>query len=112
MTLLRVLQYLVIANGVVLTLVAVRVIATYSAVWAMTPEVKRKQLPLHVWLIASSYLIYVASTTWLLVVTPVYGISRTIFYGAAGLIGQFALFNVLSYERRKLTAATSFQDQD
>lgn len=110
MTLLRFFEYLVILNGAILIAQSVRVIAVYSTVYALTKG-DRRQLPLHVWLIATSFLIYVIGTSLLLVVSPdIYALSRVIFYGVAGAIGQYALFNVLAYERRRYSEATNFMD--
>lgn len=112
MSALRILQLLVIANSVLLVIQSVRVIAVYSAVFTLTKG-SRRQLPLHVWLIALSYLIYSSTTGYYLFSTPIpnaYG--RTLLYGTAGIIGQYALFNVLSYERRKYTEATNYIEPD
>lgn len=106
----RILQYLVLLNGFILAVQSIRVIATYSAVYSLTKGPKR-QLPLHVWLIATSYLIYALSTSFFLVVGGQQNaLGRVIFYGTAGLIGQYALWHVLSYERRRYSTVTNFQD--
>lgn len=109
---IRIIQYFVIANAFFLVIQSIRVIATYSAVYTLTKGDKR-QLPLHVWLIATSYLIFVLSTTYFLVVAGAPNAeARTLFYGSAGLLGQYALWNVLSYERRRYSKVTNFQDPD
>lgn len=112
MTALRILQLLVVLNAVGLIIQSVRIIAVYSSIHAVT-EGPRGQLPLHVWTIATSYLIFVCGTSYLLVVDPSFhGITRVVLYGAAGVMGQYALWNLLSYERRRLTAATNFGTDD
>lgn len=113
MSYIRLLQYFVIVNAAVLIVQTARVIAVYSAVYSLTPKNVRRQLPLHVWLIATSYLIYVCGTTYLLIVngSTFAALARTVFYGLAGAIGQYALWNVLVYERRRYSLATSYTDQ-
>ena len=107
---LRALQYLVIGNAVLLIVQTVRVIAVYSAVYSLTENRARRQLPLHVWLIASSYLIYLLGTTYFLALAGQQNAgARSVVYGIAGLIGQYALWNVLSYERRQYSKVTNFQ---
>jgi lysylphosphatidylglycerol synthetase-like protein (DUF2156 family) len=110
---IRILQYLVIANGLLLVLQSVRVIAVYSAVYSLTKNKDKRLLPLHVWLMAISYLIFVGTTSFYLLTAPTQNATgRTVLYGVAGLLGQYALLNVLRYDRRKISAATNFQDPD
>lgn len=113
MTIVRTVQYLVIANALFLVFQSVRVISIYSAVYTLTKG-KKRQLPLHVWLIAVSYMIYVLATTYFLYVNGAeqQSLSRAIFYGVAGIIGQVALWNVLSYERRRYSEVTNVTDED
>lgn len=112
MSAIRILQLLVCANAALLVIQSIRVIATYSAVYAVT-EGPRRQLPLHVWLIATSYLIFVLGTTYFLLVSgQPNALTRVILYGAAGVVGQFSLYNVLSYERRRYSEYTRFTDPD
>lgn len=110
---IRTIQYLVMANAALLILQSVRVISVYSAVYSLTKGPKR-QLPLHVWLIATSYLIYVLGTTYLLYVNgeEVETILRTVLFGVAGLVGQYALWNVLQHEHRRYSKVTNFVDED
>lgn len=114
MNAIRFIQYLIIANALLLIIQTVRVIAIYSAVYSLTKDQGKKQLPLHVWLIATSYLIYVLGTTYFLYINGAQyqSLSRAIVYGTSGLIGQYALWNVLQYDRRRLSEATSFQDDE
>jgi hypothetical protein len=108
---MRVVQYIVIANALLLILQTVRCIATYSAVYSLSERNWRRQLPLHVWLVSTSYLMYLATTTYYLYVTPEpSGVSRTVLYLASGLIGQYALWNVLSYDRRRYSSETNFSE--
>lgn len=108
---INILRYLVLANAALLIVQSVRVISVYSAVYSLTSGPKR-QLPLHVWLIATSYLIYAAGTSFFLITGIGHELSRTLIYGAAGLLGQYALHQVLQYDRRKLTAATNFSEDE
>lgn len=110
MSTVRFVQYLVMANAVLLVAQSLRVISIYSAVYTLTKGPKR-QLPHHVWLIATSFLIYVLASTYFLWTTPAFqGLGRAVLYGIAGLIGQYALWNILSYERRRYSSATNFMD--
>lgn len=114
MSIIRFIQFVIIVNAVGLILQSVRVIATYSAVYTLTKDHHRRQLPLHVWVIALSYLIYVISTTYFLYVNgeTVQVLPRTILFGASGVLGQYALWNVLKYDRRRYSQATNFMDSD
>lgn len=113
MSIVRFMQYCVAANAVLLIVQSVRVIAVYSAVYSLTPDISKRQLPLHVWLIATSYLIYVIATTYFLLFVPTsYALSRVLLYGAAGLLGQYSLWNVLQYDRRRYSRLTNFVDDD
>lgn len=108
---IRLLQYVIVVNSLLLVGQCVRVIATYSAVYHLTPDKHRRQLPLHVWLIATSYLIFVLATTFYLFVNGApNALGRAIFYGTAGLIGQYALWQVLQYDRRRYSRLTNFTD--
>lgn len=100
------LRILLVVNSLILVVQSVRIIAVYSAIYSLTSGPKR-QLPLHVWLIAVSYLIYVLGTTYFTFTIHFQGQTfvRNYIYIVAGLIGQYSLWNVLSYERRKFTAA-------
>lgn len=110
---LRWAEFLVALNGVILTIQSIRVVATYSAVYSLSEKNWRRQLPLHVWLIALSYGIYAASTTYFLLVGGQQNaLGRTLFYGTAGLIGQYALWQVLGYERRRYSKVTNFIDPE
>lgn len=112
MTLTRILQWIVVGNSALLMVQTVRVISVYSAIFSLTRG-KKRQLPLHVWMIATSYLIYSTVTGYLLATTPEpNGFWRAIFFGTAGLIGQYALWNILSYDRRRLSVASTMEDMD
>lgn len=106
----EVLLWAVIANAVLLLLQTIRVISVYSAVYTLSPKDWRRQLPLHVWLMATAFFIYVGGTTWFLLVGAGHELSRGIIYGTGGLIAQYALWNILKYDRRRYSAATNFQD--
>lgn len=103
-------RYLVIGNAVLLVGQAVRVIAVYSSVYVVSRGTSRR-LPLHVWTIAVSYLVFVFATTLMLMLQPErVDLGVVLLYGLAGFMGQFALYNVLGYERaRKAAAAEAFQ---
>lgn len=110
---IRILQYLVVINGVVLVLQSARVIAVYSAVFSLTKDEHKRMLPLHVWLMALSYLIFAGTTSFYMLVNPApNALGRTILYGVAGLLGQYALVNVLRYDKRKLSKITNFQEPE
>lgn len=112
MTLSRVLQILVATNAIALLLQCVRVIAVYSAVYSLTTGPKR-QLPFHVWLMATSYLIYVFGTTVFVALSNVpNAVPRLVTYLAAGVLGQYALYQVLAYDRRKYSKLTNFKADD
>lgn len=109
----RWIEFLVILNAAFLVIQSCRVIAVYSAVYSLTENKEKAQLPLHVWLIATSHLIYVIGTSVFMIVEPEpHGLARAIGYGIAGAIGQYALWNVLSYERRRYSKVTSFIDPE
>lgn len=113
MSAVRFVQLLVVANAVMLIVQSVRVIAVYSAVHSLIEDRAKRQLPLHVWLIATSYLLYVLGTTYFIFTTPEpNGLARAILYAVSGLIGQYALWNVLSFERRRYSKVTSFIDDE
>ena len=111
MTVVHVLQYLVVANALLLVVQTLRVIAVYAAVYSLTKD-ERRQLPLHVWIMASSFFLYLAGTSYFMLTTPdVNAIPRTAIYGVAGILAQYGLWNVLQYDRRRYSAVTGFQDE-
>lgn len=113
MTTIRFIQYMIVTNALLLIFQTIRVIAIYSAIYSLTSDRVKRQLPLHVWLIATSYLIYALGTTYILYVAPDFNVYlRTTLFGVAGTLGQYAIWNVLSYERRRYTEATNFADSD
>lgn len=106
-----ILLAIVVVNGVVLVVQSARVVALYSSIYTLSPKDWKRQLPLHVWLMALSFGIYVAGTTYFLVASSMnHVLSRLLIYGAAGLIAQYALFNVLQYDRRRYSKVTNFRD--
>lgn len=100
----------VVINGIVLIVQSIRVVAVYSAVYSLSPKDWRSQLPLHVWLMALSFFIYVFGTTLFLVIGNGNEPPRIVIYGSAGLIAQYGLWNVLKYDRRRYSMVTNFQD--
>lgn len=103
----------VVANAVVLLGISVYVIALYGAVYSATKERDTRQLPLHIWLVATSLLGYVAGSTYFLLVDPsYYEWPRLAVYGISGLLANYGLSNVLRYERRKLIHATGYMDRE
>lgn len=104
---------LVTLNAAVLMVQTIRVIATYGAIYSLTKDRGAKLLPLHVWIVAFALLGYVFTTTYFLIVTPDRDIViRAVLYGTFGLMANYGLSNVMRYDRRKLTAATQYLDQD
>lgn len=103
----EILRYLVIVNAVVLILQTIRLIAAYGATYSLMPRGLHRVLPLYVWLIATSYLIYLCGTTFYLVQQSGPNIAtRCVLYGLAGAFGQYALWNLLRNERLGRTATT------
>lgn len=110
MSLVRILELLVVANALVLVVQSLRVVAVYSAVYALTKG-ERRQLPLHVWLMALSFMLYVGGTSYYLVtIGGPAAVGRIAIYGTAGLLAQYGLWNVLRFDRRRYSAVTNFQD--
>jgi len=103
-------KWLVIGNGVVLAVQALRVVSVYSSVYSLSPKDWRKQLPLHVWLMALSFFIYVATSSVYLAIRQDQELVRVLAYGLAGAIAQYGLWNVLKYDRRRYSKVTNFQD--
>lgn len=111
MTATRIVQYIVVANSLVVLAVTVYVIALYSAVYSATKDRGSRLLPLYVWLVAFSLLGYVFVTTYFLIVDPEpRGMLRAISYGIFGLAANYGLLNVLRYDRRKLSHATGYME--
>jgi len=108
----RVLQFIVVANSAVLAGITIYVISLYGAVYAATKDHGARQLPLHVWMVATSLLGYVVTTSYWLITTPEpNGLMRAILYGSFGLLANVGLSNVLRYDRRKLTKATGYMEK-
>jgi hypothetical protein len=112
MTVLEVVRALVLLNGVLLVLQSLRVVSVYSAVYTLTKD-ERRQLPLHVWLMALSFAMYVGGTTYFLFRAENDNLlGRLLLYGVAGAIAQYGLWNVLQYDRRRYSRVTHFQDTE
>lgn len=110
MSLRQILIAAVVANAVVLLIQSIRVISVYSSVYTLSPKDWRRQLPLHVWLMATSFFIYVGGSTYFMLAGAGNEIARAIVYGTGGLVAQYSLLKILSYDRRRYSAATNFQD--
>lgn len=113
MSVARILQYAVLVNAVILLGVTVYVIALYGAVYSATKDRGARLLPLHVWIVAFALLGYVFSTTYFLMVdAEPLGMTRAILYGTCGAAANYGLWNVLRYDRRKLTRATGYMERE
>ena len=112
MTIVEILRLAVSVNAVLLLVQSIRVIATYQAVYVLSPKDWKRQLPLHVWLMALAFFMYVAVTAVMLYINDGALNVRVIIYGIAGGIAQYALWNILKYDRRRYSRVTNFQDPD
>lgn len=110
MDIIEVLRWFVVINGAFLMFQALQVAAVYSSVYSLSPNDWRKQLPLHVWLMAFSFFMYVAGTSYYLIIAGGNVVGRLCVYGIAGVIAQYGLWNVLKYDRRRYSKVTNFQD--
>jgi hypothetical protein len=104
------LKWIIIVNSIVLAVQSLRVVAVYSSVYSLSPKDWRKQLPLHVWMMALSFFIYVGTSTYYLVARQDAELIRIVLYGAAGFIAQYGLWNVLKYDRRRYSTVTNYRD--
>ena len=111
-TVQEILKWVVLGNALLLLVQCVRVVSLYAAIYSLSPHDWRRQLPLHVWIMALSFTFYVAVTSYFIFVALDHQWTRLALYGTAGFLAQYGLWNILQYDSRRYSMATNFRDTD